>query len=64
MMSSVCGGTDDNANHRNVVVEWLKLLFRIWEVPGSNLGPDTSYSDWDFSWFPSVPSEFRDSALN
>jgi hypothetical protein len=25
----------------NVVVEWLILLLRIREVPGSNLGPET-----------------------
>jgi hypothetical protein len=28
-----------------VVVEWLTLLLRIREVPGSNLGPETGYSD-------------------
>jgi hypothetical protein len=27
----------------NVVVKWLILLFRIQEVPGSNLGPKTGY---------------------
>jgi hypothetical protein len=27
----------------NVVVEWLTLLFGIWEVPDSNLGPETGY---------------------
>jgi hypothetical protein len=25
--------------------EWLALLLRIWEVPGSNLGPETGYPD-------------------
>jgi hypothetical protein len=27
------------------VVECLTLLLRIWEVPGSNLGPETGYPD-------------------
>jgi hypothetical protein len=26
-----------------VVIEWLKLLLRIREVSGSNLGPETDY---------------------
>jgi hypothetical protein len=26
----------------NVMVEWLKLLLRVWKVPGSNIGPETS----------------------
>jgi hypothetical protein len=48
----------------NFVVEWLTLLLRIREVPGSNLGSETGYTDWGFSWFSSVlPSECRDSAL-
>jgi hypothetical protein len=38
----------------NVVVEWLTLLLRIWEVLGSNLGPETGYPDLGFSWFSSV----------
>jgi hypothetical protein len=25
----------------NVVVEWLSFLLRIWEIPVSNLGPET-----------------------
>jgi hypothetical protein len=29
----------------NVVVEVLKLLLRIYEFPGSNLGQDTGYAD-------------------
>jgi len=33
------------------MVEWLTLLLRIQEVPGSNLGPETGYTDWGFSWF-------------
>jgi hypothetical protein len=34
-----------------VVVEWLTLLPFIREVPGSNLGPDTSYLDLCFRGF-------------
>jgi hypothetical protein len=46
----------------NVVVEWLTILLRIWEVPGSNL--ETGYPCWGFSWFFSVPTgEFRISTL-
>jgi hypothetical protein len=29
----------------NVVVEWLTLLLRTWEVPVSNFGPETGYPD-------------------
>jgi hypothetical protein len=29
----------------NIVAEWLALLLRIWEVPGSNLGSETSYPE-------------------
>jgi hypothetical protein len=29
----------------NVVVEWLKLLLHILDVPASNIGPDTGYPD-------------------
>jgi hypothetical protein len=36
-------------------VEWLALLLRIREVPGSNLGPKTGYLYCGFSWFSSVP---------
>jgi hypothetical protein len=39
----------------NVVVEWLAFLFRIREVLGSNIGLETGYPDWGFSWFSSVP---------
>jgi heme-binding NEAT domain protein len=28
---------------QNVVIEWLTLLFCIWEVPGSNISVETSY---------------------
>jgi hypothetical protein len=35
--------------------EWLALLLRIREVSGSNLSPETSYLDWGFSYFSSVP---------
>jgi hypothetical protein len=37
----------------NVVVEWLTRLLRIREVPGSNLGPDTGYTDRFFVVFVS-----------
>jgi hypothetical protein len=29
----------------NIVVESLTLLLRIWEVPGSKFGPETSYPE-------------------
>jgi hypothetical protein len=32
----------------NIVVGWLTLLFRIREVPGLNLGPETVQSFCDF----------------
>jgi hypothetical protein len=45
---------------RNLVVEWLTLLLRIRELPGSNLGPETSIPDWGVSWLSSVPpGEYR-----
>jgi hypothetical protein len=37
----------------NIVFQLLTLLFRIREVPGSNLGPETGYPE--ISWFYSVP---------
>jgi hypothetical protein len=40
---------------QNVFVEWLTLLSLIQEVPGSNLGLGTGYSDRGFSWFLPVP---------
>jgi hypothetical protein len=36
----------------NVVVEWLTLLLRIREVPGSNLDLETGYPHCDFRGFP------------
>jgi hypothetical protein len=36
----------------NVVIEWLTLLFRIWEVLGSILGPGDCYLDKGFRGFP------------
>jgi hypothetical protein len=36
----------------NVVVEWLLLLLRIPEVPGSNIGFKTTYPEWKFHGFP------------
>jgi hypothetical protein len=41
----------------NFVVEWLTLMLRNREVMGSNLGPETGYSDCDFSWFSTVPPD-------
>jgi hypothetical protein len=38
----------------NVVVEWLTL--HIWEVPGSNLGPETGYNDLRIVVFSLSPS--------
>jgi hypothetical protein len=38
----------------NIMVEWLALLFRIQEIPCSNLGLEWGYFDWGFSWFSSV----------
>jgi hypothetical protein len=47
-----------------LVVEWLKILLRIREVPSSNLVPKNGYTDPGLSWFYSVPpEECRDSAL-
>jgi hypothetical protein len=48
----------------NVVVKWLTLLLRNWEVQGSHLSPETDYPGLGFSWFPSVASsECRESTL-
>jgi hypothetical protein len=37
------GSSDCIKGPRNVVVEWITLMLRIREVPGSNLGPETGY---------------------
>jgi hypothetical protein len=34
---------DSQKQGQNVMVEWLILLLHIREVPGSTLGPETSY---------------------
>jgi hypothetical protein len=48
----------------NVIVEWLMLLLRIWEVQDSNISQETGYPVWGFHWFFSVPpGKFRDSTL-
>jgi hypothetical protein len=48
----------------NVVVEWLTLLLRIREVPGSNLSPETAYPESGSWWFSSdPPGKYEDSAL-
>jgi hypothetical protein len=36
-------------------IERRGLLFRIWEVTGSNIDSETRYPYWGFSWFLSVP---------
>jgi hypothetical protein len=38
----------------NVTVEQVAFLFRIWEVRGSNLSPQTDYPDLGLSWFCSA----------
>jgi hypothetical protein len=48
----------------NIVVEWLTLLFHIQEVPGSNLVPETDYSEGIFVFFSVPPGRCRDSTLN
>jgi hypothetical protein len=45
-----CTGTIKTFS-KNVVVEWITLLFRIREVPCSNLGPETGYPE-RFRGFP------------
>jgi hypothetical protein len=40
----------------SVVAEWLTLLLRIRKALDSNLGPETSYCDWESSWFSSASS--------
>jgi hypothetical protein len=37
---------------KNFGVEWLTFLRRIWKVPGSNIGPETGYTDWGFRDYP------------
>jgi hypothetical protein len=34
------------------MVEWLRFLLHIWEVPGSNFRPDAGYPDSGFHGFP------------
>jgi hypothetical protein len=36
---------DEKSLLPNVVAEWLSLLLRIREAPGSNLGPEADYPD-------------------
>jgi hypothetical protein len=53
-----------NSHPLNIMVEWLTLLLHLQEVPGSNLGLETSYPDWGFSWISSVPpGKCQDSTL-
>jgi hypothetical protein len=39
------------------VAERLALLLCVRNVLGSNISPQTSYSDWGFLWFSSVPAD-------
>jgi hypothetical protein len=51
-----------NYNIPNAVVEWLTLLIRIKEVPGSYIGNPLS---WGSSWFSLVsPRKYLDKTLN
>jgi hypothetical protein len=46
------------------VADWF-AHFCVWDVLGSNLSPETGYSDGGFLWFSSVPSgKFWGSTLN
>jgi hypothetical protein len=47
----------------DVVLEWLTLLLRFWEVLSSNLGPETGYPDCFFFHGFSSPSRCRDNTL-
>lgn len=47
-----------------MVLESLALLFRIREILGSNLGPETGNADWDISWFSAPPGTNQDSNLH
>jgi hypothetical protein len=40
----------------NIVVKWLTLLLRIWQVLASSLGPGDRPCWLMFLWFPSIPS--------
>lgn len=40
------------------------LLFRIRKIPSSNLGRETVYNDWGFSWYsPVPPGKYQNSVL-
>jgi hypothetical protein len=45
----------------NIMVKWLTHWFQIWEVLGSNLGPETSYLDGDF--FVGFPQSLQANAV-
>jgi hypothetical protein len=45
LLSCTMQGPSYSTPSPNVVVEWLTLLLRIWEVSGSNLRPETDYID-------------------
>jgi hypothetical protein len=46
----------------SVADDWLLLLLRIWEAPGSNLDPEIDYPLWGFSWSSLV--KFQDTTRN
>jgi hypothetical protein len=49
----------------NVETERLACLLCIWEVLSPNFGLETSYPDWEFLWFSSVPpGKCRNNNLN
>jgi hypothetical protein len=49
---------------RNTKCRGRLVSSHIWEVRGSNLGPETGYNDRNFSWFSSIPpGTCRDSTL-
>jgi hypothetical protein len=47
------------------MAKWVTLLFHIWEVSGSNLGPETGFPEEDLQWFCSVcPGKCQISTAN
>jgi hypothetical protein len=50
----------DTTIYSNVVIEWLTLLRRIWEILGSTLDLGTGYREWGF--FRGFPQSLHASA--
>jgi hypothetical protein len=48
----------------NIMAEQLALLFHIWEVPVSSLGPETGNPDWKSVIFLSPSRQMSVSTLN